>query len=311
MSQSTDPTAAVTPPLPLIVSAGEALIDLVTGGGNAWHAHPGGAAWNVARACAALGVPSAFAGAVGQDNFGDDLKRESDAAGLDLRFLQQLPAPTLIAVVYSATPPAYRFLGENSADLLFDPAQLPDGWLSQARWMHVGGISLSRWPLADTLLALIDHAKAAGVKISFDPNARITHRHPDYPAVFERVLRAADLIKFSDEDLDFFYPKTTEEEALRLLRGLNHDVPIVITRGAQGATLYHSAGTVNLPTFPVQVADTVGAGDALCAGLLVSATRRPEAIWTEHLRVGLKAAAVACAHAGAYAPTQADLDAMS
>ncbi len=306
-----DPSAPAAPPaLPLIVCAGEALIDLVTGGGSTWHAHPGGAAWNVARACAALGVPSAFAGAVGQDNFGDDLKAASDAAGLDARFLQQVAAPTLIAVVYSASPPAYRFLGENSADLLFDPAALPHGWLGAARWLHVGGISLSRWPLADTLLEVIDSARAAGVKISFDPNARITHRHPDYPAVFERVLRVADLIKFSDEDLDFFFPKTTEEEALRLLRGLNHDAPIVITRGAQGATLYHSAGTVNLPTVPVTVADTVGAGDALCAGLLSSATRRPEALWTEHLRVGLKAAAVACAHAGAYAPTQADLDAL-
>ena len=65
--------------LPLIVSAGEALTDLVTAGGNAWHAHPGGAGWNVARACASLGVPSAFAGAVGGDNFGDDLTRASQA----------------------------------------------------------------------------------------------------------------------------------------------------------------------------------------------------------------------------------------
>ena len=153
--------------LPLIVSAGEALTDLVTAGGNAWHAHPGGAGWNVARACASLGVPSAFAGAVGQDNFGDDLRRASQDAGLDLRFLQRVPAPTLLAVVYSANPPAYRFLGENSADLHFDPTLLPDGWLRAARWLHVGGISLSRWPLADTLLGLIESARAAGVRISF------------------------------------------------------------------------------------------------------------------------------------------------
>ena len=64
--------------LPLIVSAGEALTDLVTAGGEHWTAHSGGAGWNVARACAQLGVPSAFAGAVGQDD-------ELDAvAGLEL-----------------------------------------------------------------------------------------------------------------------------------------------------------------------------------------------------------------------------------
>lgn len=297
-------------PLPLIVSAGEALTDLVTAGEGHWTAHPGGAGWNVARACARLGVPSAFAGAVGDDNFGDDLWRESQRAGLDLRFLQRVEAPTLLAVVYSKSPPAYRFLGENSADLHFDPARLPEGWLGAARWLHLGGISLARWPLAETLLGVLAAARAAGVRVSFDPNARISHRHPDYPAVFASVIRQADLIKLSDEDLAFFFPDTSEEDALRELRGLNPRSPIVITRGAAGASLYHPAGRADLPTFPVKVADTVGAGDALCAGLLVSATEHPEALWTEHLRLGLRAAAVTCAHAGAYAPTRAEVDAL-
>ncbi|MEF2276929.1 carbohydrate kinase [Deinococcus sp. YIM 134068] len=296
--------------LPLIVSAGEALTDLVTAGENRWVAHPGGAGWNVARACARLGVPSAFAGAVGQDNFGDDLTAAGGAAGLDGRFLQRVPAPTLLAVVYQVTPPAYRFLGENSADLHFDPARLPEGWLGTARWLHVGGISLSRWPLAHTLLGLIEAARAAGVKISFDPNARITHRHPDYPAVFARVARQSDVMKLSDEDLAFFFPGESEEDALRKLRGMNARCPIVITRGARGATLYHPAGRADLPAAPVKVADTVGAGDALCAGLLVSATEQPDARWTDHLRLGLRAAAAACARPGAYAPTRGDVEAV-
>lgn len=296
--------------LPLIVSAGEALTDLVTAGEGLWRAHPGGAGWNVARACARLGVPSAFAGAVGEDNFGDDLAQAGAEAGLDPHFLQRSPAPTLLAVVYRLTPPAYRFLGENSADLHFDPARLPQGWLDSARWLHVGGISLSRWPLADTLLGVIRAAQAAGVRVSFDPNARLTHRHPDYPAVFAAVARMADLLKLSDEDLAFFFPGQSEAGALRHLRGLNARCPIVITRGAAGATLYHPAGRADLPAVPVTVADTVGAGDALCAGLLVSATERPEALWTEHLRLGLRAAAAACARPGAYAPTRADLEAL-
>lgn len=296
--------------LPLIVSAGEALTDLVTAGGNNWQAHPGGAAWNVARACARLGVPSAFAGAVGQDNFGDDLLRESLEAGLDPRFMQRAMAPTLMAVVYSKSPPAYRFLGENSADLMFDPMLLPDGWLGAAKWLHVGGISLARWPLADTLLGVMEAARAAGVKISFDPNARISHRHPEYPAVFAAVIRRSDLLKFSDEDLSFFFPERSEEQALAELRHLNARAPIVITRGAAGASLYQDGKRTDLPTYPVQVVDTVGAGDALCAGMLVSATDQPGAAWTEHLALGLHAAAAACARAGAYAPTREDLEAL-
>ncbi|CAM3227311.1 carbohydrate kinase [Deinococcus deserti] len=296
---------------PLIVSAGEALTDLVTAGGQSWTAHPGGAGWNVARACARLGVPSAFAGAIGRDNFGEDLYASTVDSGLDSRFLQRVDAPTLMAVVYSLQPPAYRFLGENSADLHFDPAALPEGWMAEARWLHLGGISLSRWPLADTLLTLMDKAVAAGVKVSFDPNARITHRHPDYPAVFARVARQASLIKLSDEDLQFFFPGLSEADALRDLRGMNARCPIVITRGSEGATLYHSAGRADLPAVRVPVVDTVGAGDALCAGLLVSATERPQALWTEHLQFALNTAAAACARAGAYAPTRADLQILS
>lgn len=303
-------TSRLPSELPLIVSAGEALTDLVRVDADLWRAHPGGAGWNVARACAALGTPSAFAGAVGQDNFGDDLWAASQTAGLDLRFLQRHPEPTLLAVVYQLQPPAYRFLGENSADLKFDPAQLPQGWLAAARWLHVGGISLSRPPLAGTLLGVIEQAAAAGVRVSFDPNARITHRDPRYRPVFERVIRLASLLKFSDEDLAFFFPDADEADALRALRGLNARAPIVVTRGAAGASLYHSAGRVDLPAARVRVVDTVGAGDALCAGLLVSAAQTPDALWTEHLRHGLRAAAAACMRPGAYAPTPEDVAAV-
>lgn len=295
--------------LPQIVSAGEALTDLVTAGGDVWHAHPGGAGWNVARACARLGVPSAFAGAVGRDNFGEQLYRESLEAGLDPRFLQQVEAPTLMAVVYSKDPPAYRFLGENSADLRFDPTLLPDGWLREVRWLHLGGISLARWPLADTLLGVLEAARAAGVKISFDPNARIAHHHPDYPAVFRAVLRRADLVKLSDEDMRFFFPDLDELEVMDMLRDQNPHVPIVVTRGAAGATLF-TGSRMDFPTRRVKVADTVGAGDALCAGLLVSATQFPQLDWPSHLSYGLKAAAIACSHPGAYAPTPQDMAAL-
>ncbi|GGQ99358.1 carbohydrate kinase family protein [Deinococcus ruber] len=296
--------------LPLIVSAGEALTDLVTTGANTWAAHPGGAGWNVARAVAALGTSSAFAGAVGQDNFGDDLWAASQAAGLDLRFMQRAPQPTLLAVVYSANPPAYRFLGENSADLHFDAARLPEGWQGAARWLHLGGISLARQPLAGNLLDLMRSAQAAGVKISFDPNARIVHSDPSYRPVFETVLRNSDLIKLSDEDLRFFFPGQDEDSALRTLRGLNSQSPIVITRGGDGATLYHAAGSASLPAPKVQVADTVGAGDALCAGLLVSATEQPSALWTQHLAFALRVASAACSRPGAYSPTRQDVQAL-
>lgn len=296
--------------LPLVVSAGEALTDLVRTGTHSWTSHAGGAGWNVARAVAALEVPAAFAGAVGQDVFGEDIARETARAGLDERFLQRLDAPTLLAVVHQVNPPAYFFLGENSADLQFDPDKLPPGWLAAVRWIHLGGISLARPPLAGTLLQLAEQARARGARVSFDPNARVTHRDPAYRPVLERALALADLIKFSDEDLRFFFPGAPEEEALGWVRARNAAAPVVVTRGGEGASLYQGKARQDFSAVPVRVADTVGAGDAFVAGLLYGDLRRPREDWANHVGFALRVAAAACTRSGAFAPTLADVAAL-
>src|SRR5581483_8746123 len=111
---STATTGAARPmpaAFPLFVSAGDILTDLVRTDGPHWTSHPGGAGWNVARAVARLGVPSAFAGSIGVDCFSDELFRASDAAGLDLRFLQRVERAPLLAIVHETHPPAYFFIG--------------------------------------------------------------------------------------------------------------------------------------------------------------------------------------------------------
>jgi len=300
--------------LPVIVSAGEALTDLVRVDRDLWRSHPGGAGWNVARACAALGVPAAFAGAVGKDVFGDDITRSSQEAGLDVRFLQRNAHPTLMAVVHEVSPPAYAFLGENSADLHFDPDALPSGWEGAARWVHLGGISLARAPLNRRLLDLAARARHEGARVSFDPNARITHADPAYRPILERTLALADLIKLSDEDVRFFYAGLSEPDAVRAMREHNAYAPIVITRGGHGVHLYEAeaehGATLAVPAVPVQVVDTVGAGDAFVAGLLAHATRHPEAGWADAVRFAARVAAVACTRPGAYAPTLAEVNAL-
>lgn len=90
---------------PQFVSAGDILTDMVRTGGAHWTSLPGGAGWNVARAVARLGAPSACAGAVGRDCFSDELWRESEAAGLDLRFLQRVERAPLLAIVHETQPP--------------------------------------------------------------------------------------------------------------------------------------------------------------------------------------------------------------
>lgn len=215
---------------PAFVSAGDILTDMVRAGDAQWTSVPGGAGWNVARAVARLGVPSALAGSIGEDCFSDVLWRTSEAAGLDLRFLQRVARPPLLAIVHETRPPAYFFIGEASADLAFDPAQLPAGWTDHVKWAHFGCISLVREPLAGTLAALAADLHARGVKISFDPNVRNLMTAAFRPTL-AKMAALADLIKVSDEDLRHLFGGDGPD-AIGAVRALNPRAAVLVTRSA-------------------------------------------------------------------------------
>jgi fructokinase len=286
---------------PLFVSAGDILTDLVRTDSSHWTSHPGGAGWNVARAVARLGVPTAFAGAIGTDCFSDELWRASEAAGLDLRFLQRVDRAPLLAIVHQTRPPAYFFIGEASADLAFDPESLPEGWMGGVRWAHFGGISLARAPLSATLATLAADLRAHGVQISFDPNYRNLMEH-GYRPMLETMASLAHLIKVSDEDLRCLFG-TDEDAALETLHTMNPEATVLVTRGSGPATLIAPGETIAAMPPRVEAVDTVGAGDASIGGLLFSLMRRPERGWRDHLTFALAAGAAACRHAGAHSPT--------
>lgn len=290
----------VTTQFPQFISAGDILTDLVRTGESQWLSRPGGAGWNVARCVARLGLPTACAGSLGVDNFSDELWDASVAAGLDMRFMQRVERAPLLAIVHQTHPPAYFFMGENGADLAFDPARLPDGWMESVKWAHFGCISLVRQPLGETLVALATALRARGVKISFDPNYRNLMEH-GYEPILRKMAALADLIKVSDEDLSLLF-KTGEADALAQLRAMNPAAIVLVTRGAGEATLIDGEKVVEARPPRVEVVDTVGAGDASIGGLLFSLMTAPEREWSEHLRFALAAGAAACRHAGAHAP---------
>lgn len=299
-------------PLPQVLSFGEALTDLIRSGPQSWTSLCGGSPWNVASALAALGLPSAFGGAISSCVFGQALWQASEAAGLDLRFLQQQPAtrPPLLAIVHELNPPQYFFIGEGAADLFFEPAALPKGWREALRWAHFGGISLAREPLAGRLLALAAELKAQGVRISYDPNFRLL-MDSRYDATLERMSRLADVIKVSDEDLQGLFRCSDPQQGLAQLREWNPQALLLLTQGAAGARLYHPGGDCSARPPPIELVDSVGAGDASMAGLLFSLLTQPAAGPQTHLRWAMAAGAAACEVAGAARPSLARLRALA
>ena len=293
----------MTSPLPHFVVFGEALTDFICEDDGRWRSVPGGSCWNVARVGARLGVATGYAGTVSRDPFGDALIERSADAGLDMRFVRQVDRSPLLAMVVSKHPPRYFFVGDDSADLAFDPDALPEGWLAAARTVHFGSLSLVREPLAARLIDLAAAAHAAGKRISFDPNFREPMRHPAYRATLTRMAGLAHYIKVSDEDLLGLFPGLDEASALAQLRTWAPRAEILVTRGASGMDLLTPQGTLSQPAFATQLADTVGCGDACMGGWMASRLARPDAPAATHLAFAAACASVVCSREGAYAPT--------
>jgi fructokinase len=288
---------------PRFVSAGEALTDMIRIKPDLWASKNGGSTWNVARAVAALGIPSAFAGAISRDGFGDALWSASREVGLNLRFIQRVERSPLLAIVEESHPPRYYFVGENAADLHFDASLLPAGWQRHVQWAHFGSISLARPPLAGRLLELADTLHGQGVPVSFDPNVR-NLMDDAYLPTFERMCRLADVVKLSDEDLGSLLKTDKPAQAFAKIRAWNPAAWWLYTEGARGATLFTPDGEWRAAPPAVTVVDTVGAGDAAMAGLIASRLDSPGRDGGEHLAFAVAAGTAACQHAGANPPTR-------
>jgi fructokinase len=294
------------PTPPRFVSAGEALTDFIRVGRNEWRSRPGGAGWKVARVVAALGIPSAFAGGISDDRFGDELLTSSERAGLDTRFLQRYAKPPLLAMVHVPAPPEYTFIGDDSADLYFEPAHLPSDWLQAVEWVHFGGISLTREPLRSKLLALLDAVVAAGKNVSYDPNFRNVMTE-NYDRTLRYVAERANLIKVSEADLIGLFRTPDAADALQRLRTMNSAASVLVTKGERGAELHNGAITLVQRATAVSAVDTVGAGDASVAGMLASLMGSPLAAGEVHLRFAVAAGSAACGQIDGSAPTLAHI----
>ncbi|MEE1754708.1 PfkB family carbohydrate kinase [Streptomyces sp. SP18CS02] len=167
----------------------------------------------------------------------------------------------------------YRFHLHDTATF-----RIADRAASVARFgaVYVGGLAAVVPPAADAVAATARAAAAApGTVLVVDPNVR--EEGADDPVEGLRRLRElcllARIVKASDEDLVRLWPDRPVEETCRALAGEGRLV--VLTRGARGSTAY-LPGTgrpgapepVSVPAVPVDVVNTIGAGDAFTAGLL-------------------------------------------
>ncbi|MEM5471409.1 carbohydrate kinase [Hoeflea sp. AS60] len=300
----------------MIICCGEALIDMLprttTAGEGAFSPYAGGSVFNTALALGRLGVETGFFTGMSSDMFGDILRDALTASGVDHSYCATLDLQTTLAFVRLVNGQAsYAFFDENTAGRMITEAHLPELG-DEVEALHFGAISLIPDPCGATYESLMRRECGSRV-ISLDPNIRpgfITDT-AKHRARIDRMIAMSDIVKMSDEDLEWFGMADMQSAANMWLK--QGPSLVVFTRGAKGAIGFSSQHIVEVDGQSVTVADTVGAGDTFNAGILASLKRdnmltktamktlSADAI-ANALQLGAKAAAVTVSRPGANPP---------
>ena len=254
-----------------VVALGELLIDFapksVDGAGYpTLAANPGGAPGNFLAALAKYGRRPAMIGKVGDDMFGRLLLNTLREAGIETKGVVVDPGvfTTLAFVSLDASGNRdFSFARKPGADTCLRPEELDLSLLKDARVFHFGTLSLTDEPAASATRKAIEAAKAGGLLVSLDPNLRkpLWKREEDAKAAIEWSLRQADIVKISDEEIEWLWGVSPEEGTRKLLN--EYGVSLVYaTLGPKGcrAATRSTAVTVSSPA-GIRVVDTTGAGD--------------------------------------------------
>ncbi|MEW2311996.1 carbohydrate kinase [Streptomyces sp. NPDC006864] len=297
---------------PLVI--GECVADIVRLPDHGDRVHPGGSPANVAYGLARLGHHPTLLTQLGADSHGRLIRDRLTAAGVEVR-TDDATAPTPSAVV--------TLDGRGHATYAFDI-----GWTlgpvpldRVPGHVHTGSVAAVVDPGAATVLAAVESLRGAAT-ISYDPNVRpqLMGERSGAVARVERCVALSDVVKASDEDLRWLHPgEEPERIAGRWLAA--GPALVLVTRGEAGAFALFPGGRITLRAPAVEVADTVGAGDAFMSGTLhalaVHGLLGPDARERLHavdrdavadvLRHAVASAAVTVARAGANPPAPNEL----
>jgi fructokinase len=309
----------------MILCCGEALIDMIPtptlAGPEGFVPHVGGAIFNTAIALGRLGIPTGMLTGLSTDMFGIQLAAALKASHVDTSRAVVSNRPTTLAFVQlNGGQATYNFVDEGSAGRMLTPVDMPT-LTTDVSALYLGGISLASEPSADAYIALLK-AEGAQRPVMIDPNIRpgLVDNIPAYRSRLEGAIGLADLVKVSDEDLEWLVPgpSSLKSKATALLE-LGPDA-VILTRGAEGATGYLKSGAeVQIPAVRAKVIDTVGAGDTFNAGVLAhlfdagDLTKMtvsgitPETLQSA-IEYGAKVAAITVTRAGANPPWRSEVD---
>ena len=253
-----------------VVALGEVLIDFATRGtdGNGYplmQALPGGAPANFLAALTKYGKSTAFLGKVGDDAFGHLLVGTVKDAGIETRGIVIDPAvfTTLAFVTFDASGDrSFSFARKPGADTRLSWEEVDKSLIEEAKVFHFGTLSLTDEPVRTTTQKCVGYAKELGKLITCDPNLRKPLWRSEEEAREQILwsLHQADVVKISDDEVDFLWSCTPEEGADKLLEEFGVSLAMV-TLGPKGCLLKTRQASCQVASPKVNPVDTTGAGD--------------------------------------------------
>ncbi|MFF1269805.1 carbohydrate kinase [Streptomyces anulatus] len=244
-----------------LLVVGECVADIVRLPDQAARVHPGGSPANVAYGLARLGHRAVLLTQLGPDGNGRLIREHLASGGVDVRTDgSTAPTPSAAVTLDGSGQAGYAFdVSWTLAPVAVEPAPVH---------VHTGSIGAVLEPGSTTVLDIVRAARATAT-VSYDPNVRPALMG-DHAAAVRRVeecVGLSDLVKASDEDLEWLYPGEDPERVAARWLGRGPAV-VLVTRGGAGALAVLPGGHITVQAPEVDVVDTVGAGDAFMSGTL-------------------------------------------
>ena len=307
----------------MIVIGGDAMVDLIDRGQRLFEACPGGSTLNCALAAGQLGSQVLYVSTLSEDSYGDLLANRLAECHVKLRPNARSSAYTSLAVVSldETNRPSYAFYRDGTADRDVPIADIVASFPETMSIFHVGSCALIPTEDQDAWLQVVMEAKSRGALISIDPNCRpsMTKDPIAYRERIARFFHLADLIKCSDEDLEYLHPERTDRVFETFIETYSPQL-CVYTQGAEGLRASTKLGVSAQvsASLPGPLSDPVGAGDSV-HGTLLSEIDRLGLVGqqlsevngsqlAEILLLASRVAGVNCTRSGCQPPTREEVD---
>lgn len=255
-----------------VAAMGELLIDFTESGVSAQgnpllEANPGGAPCNVLAMLNRLGKRTAFIGKVGDDNFGHMLAQAVQESGTDTKnLLFDATVPTTLAFVHTRSDGdrEFSFYRNPGADMMLKKDEVMEDVIRASKIFHFGTLSSTHPGVREATRYALHVARDAGLLISFDPNLRepLWDSLEDARREIAYGLEQCDILKISDNELEFMTGTNDYTKAVGILRERFDIRLIFVTLGKDGSRAYYKDMMVEAaPFLQEHTIETTGAGD--------------------------------------------------